>query len=120
MSNETEPDKEPLAVRLAQANVTDPELYREAQRLERETALTRLEAEQKRNENQSTAGIIIRELANSLDPGDLVPLVRVVAEALAQTKLRNGSEQDQKRDVTEPVNGDRESPAKRAVTGNRS
>jgi len=120
MSNETEPDEEPLAVRLAQANVTDPELYRKAQRLEQETALTRLEAEQKRNENQSTAGIVVRELANSLDPGDLVPLIRVVAEALAQTKLRNDPEQQEERNVTEPETGDRDSPAKRAVTGNRS
>lgn len=122
MSNGTETDEEPLSVKLAQADVTDPEVYRKAQELERETAMKRLETERKRAEEQSLAGIVVRELANSLDPSDLVPLIEVVAKAFAQS--RNEPVQAQQRNVPEPnpETSDMDSPAKQAVTetGNRS
>ena len=119
MSNGTEPDSEPLSVKLAQADVTDPEVYRKAQELERETAMKRLETERKRAEEQSLAGIVVRELANSLDPSDLVPLIEVVAKAFAQS--RNEPVQAQQRNVPEPEpeTGNMDSPAKQAVTETR-
>jgi len=121
MSNDTEPDEEPLSVKLAQANVTDPEVYRKAQELEKETALNRIEAEQKRAEEQSLAGIIARELAKSLDPSDLVPLIKVVAKAFAKTGNSDGTVQAQQQNGTKQGTdtGVQESPAKQAVTGDR-
>jgi hypothetical protein len=121
MSDDTEPDKEPLSVKLAQANVTDPEVYRKAQELEKETALNRIEAEQKRAEERSLAGIVARELAKSLEPSDLVPLIKVVAKAFAKTGDSNETVQAQQQNGTgqETETGVQESPAKQAVTGDR-
>jgi len=121
MSNETEQNEEPLSVKLAQANVTDPDVYRKAQELEKETALNRIEAEQKRAEEQSLAGIIVRELAKSLDPSDLVPLIEVVAKAFAKTGNSNGTVQAQQQNRTEQGTdtGVRESPGPRTRPGTR-
>jgi len=106
-------DTEPLTVRMAQNNVTEPELYRQAQELERDRELARLEAKHKRDSDQSLAARVIEELVSSLDPGDLVPLVRLVTEAVTETRQRNDSVNGTGAGAPAQNQTEQESPAKR-------
>jgi len=121
-------DSESLIVRMAQNEVTEPELYREARKIERDREMARIEAERKRNTEQSLPARVIEELVSGLEPGDLVPLVRLVTEAVTEARRRNDPGQQPrasagKQDRTETGDSDRsgqESPAKQILDEERN
>lgn len=76
---------ESVTVRMASDGVSDPELLRQVYELETEKQRAQLEAEQE----QSFAQLIVEKLVESLDPQDLVPLVRLVIEAVVETQTRS-------------------------------
>lgn len=86
-----------LTVRMASDGVSDPELLEQVYELETEKQQARLEAQQ----DQSLAQVIVEKLVESLDPEDLVPLIRLVIEA--GVKARSSSE---RRPKTKPKTGD--------------
>jgi len=97
----TDPDKDgadSVTVRMASDGVSDPELLEQVYRLETEQKRAQLEAQQER----SLAQIAVEKLVESLDPEDLVPLVRLVIEA--GIKARTRSETDPKT-KTKPSTG---------------
>lgn len=116
---DTEPER--LTVKMAENGVTDPELYETANELERKNQRVRLEAAQKRKEEQSLLGYVIRELASQIDPEDLAPLLEVGIQAFIQAKSGTGNSSvtgHQQRD-TQDQDVSQTSPAKDAVTGIR-
>lgn len=89
----TEPDEDRIGsvtVRMASDGVSDPELLKQVYELEAEQKRAQLEAKQDR----SLAQIAVEKLVESLEPEDLVPLVRLVIEA--GIKARTRSETDPK------------------------
>lgn len=89
----TEPDEDRIGsvtVRMASDGVSDPELLKQVYELETEQKRAQLEAKQDR----SLAQIAVEKLVESLDPEDLVPLIRLVIEA--GIKARTRSETDPK------------------------
>lgn len=97
----TEPDEDRIGsvtVRMASDGVSDPELLKQVYELETEQKRAQLEAQQDR----SLAQIAVEKLVESLDPEDLVPLIRLVIEA--GIKARTRSETDPKT-KTKPSTG---------------
>lgn len=89
----TEPDEDRIGsvtVRMASDGVSDPELLKQVYELETEQKRAQLEAKQDR----SLAQTAVEKLVESLDPEDLVPLIRLVIEA--GIKARTRSETDPK------------------------
>ena len=78
MSDESEQDgSEPgsVTVRMASNGVTDPDLLEQVYRLETEKETARVEAQR----DQSFAQILVSKIVSSLEPQDLVPLIKLVA-----------------------------------------
>lgn len=113
-----------VTVRMAANGVSDPELLNRVYDLEAEKQQAQIEAERTRLEaqqEQSLAQVAVRKLVESLDPEDLVPLVRLVIEAVikartspetdpkTKTKLSNGNVPDSS-NKSEPGSGAAPSP----------
>lgn len=91
MSDESEQDgSEPgsVTVRMASNGVTDPDLLEQVYRLETEKETARVEAQR----DQSFAQILVSKIVSSLEPQDLVPLIRLVAQAVAQRDREPGTQ----------------------------
>jgi len=91
MSNESEQDgSEPgsVTVRMASNGVTDPDLLEQVYRLETEKETARVEAQRDR----SFAQILVSKIVSSLEPQDLVPLIKLVAQAVAQRDREPGTQ----------------------------
>lgn len=87
-SDENKPGS--VTVRMATNGVSDPELLKQVYELETEQNRAQLKARQDR----SLAQVFVEKLVESLEPEDLVPLVRLVIEA--GIKARTRSETDPK------------------------
>jgi len=87
MSDDTE-QNDSVTVRMASEGVTDPELLEQVYRLETEKEAARVEAKRDR----SFAQILVEKIVSSLEPQDLVPLIRLVAEAVAQRDQTAGAQ----------------------------
>lgn len=97
----TDPDRdgsESVTVRMASDGVSDPELLKQVYELETEQKRAQLEAQR----NRSLAQVAVEKLVESLEPEDLVPLIRLLVEA--GIKARTRSETDPKT-KTKPSTG---------------
>lgn len=87
MSDDTE-QNDSVTVRMASEGVTDPELLEQVYRLETEKEAARVEAKRDR----SFAQILVEKIVSNLEPQDLVPLIKLVAEAVAQRDQTTGTQ----------------------------
>lgn len=87
MSDDTE-QNDSVTVRMASEGVTDPELLEQVYRLETEKEAARVEAKRDR----SFAQILVEKIVSSLEPQDLVPLIKLVAEAVAKRDQSTGTQ----------------------------
>jgi len=100
---------------MASSGVSDPELLERVYELETEKQQARLQAQQ----DQSLAQIAVKKLVESLDPEDLVPLVRLVIEAGVKARSRSEGRhpktktktKTEDRNVTDPEHGSVRSPS---------
>lgn len=114
MSDETERDgSEPgsVTVRMASEGVSDPDLLEQVYRLETEKQRARLEAQRDR----SFAQILVEKLVSSLEPEDLVPLIKLVAKAVTQYRTEPESESSRPGTPPETSSGTVPSPAKQRL-----
>jgi len=87
MSDDTE-QNDSVTVRMASEGVTDPELLEQVYRLETKKEAARVEAKRDR----SFAQILVEKIVSNLEPRDLVPLIKLVAEAVAQRDRSTGTQ----------------------------
>lgn len=87
MSDDTEQNGS-VTVRMASEGVTDPELLEQVYRLETEKEAARVEAKRDR----SFVQILVEKIVSDLDPQDLVPLIELVAKAVAQRDQSTGTQ----------------------------
>jgi len=94
---DTENETGSVTVRMASSGVSDPELLSQVYELETDSREAKIEAERAKLEaqqEQSLAQTAVKNLVESLDPEDLVPLVRLLIEAFV--KAQTGLETDPK------------------------